>query len=124
MSVRRFLICTLGVAGLLSAFPAYAQPNDQANRAAYGHAMKCFVANGHARGMRQRAGDEAKAAAYETKARMSFDTAVKLGRALGYSGDRMDQDFGLAQTRELPAMVSDQKYFVEAAATCKALGLM
>lgn len=96
----------------------------RANTMAYRAAMKCFVANGHAVGLRQRAGDTAKAAVYESKARLSFDTAVKLGRALGYSGDRINEDFGLAQTRELPPMVTDQRYFISAVATCKALGLM
>lgn len=86
--------------------------------------MKCFVANGHAMGGRERAGDSAKAAYYETKARQSFDTAVKLGNALGFTGLRINQDFGMVQARELPTIVKDESYFLSIAATCKAMGLM
>jgi hypothetical protein len=96
----------------------------RANRLAYDMAMKCFVANGHALGLRKRAGDEAGASQSEVKARQSFDAAQRLGQIIGYSDDRVRQDFGLAQTRELPPMVTDQKYFLKAVAMCKAVGLM
>ncbi|MDP1735992.1 MAG: hypothetical protein Q8L23_00975 [Caulobacter sp.] len=118
----------LAVACALCAGPAAAQSGAdataRANRMAYDAAMKCFVANGHAIGLRERAGDTVKAAYYETRARLSFDTAMKLGAVLRLSGSRIDQDFRLAQTRELPPMVTDETYFLDAVATCKALGLM
>lgn len=96
----------------------------RANRMAYAAAMKCFVVNGIARGDQQDAHDEAKAASFERMARKSYDAAVKLGNALGYSGSRMDQDFGMAQTYELPKMLKDTGYYRSSATTCKALGLM
>jgi hypothetical protein len=93
----------------------------QASAMAYEAAMKCFVVNGTAIGEQR---DTRAKAAYEAKARYSFDVAVRLGEALGYSGDRITQDFGLMQTRELPKLVADPAHIREAVATCKALGLM
>lgn len=100
--------------------PARPTPNENA----YAAAMKCFVANGRATGMRQRAGDAAGAARYEASGRSSFDAAMQLGRRLGYPNHRMNQDFDLVQLRELPLMVSDAAYFREAVTMCRSLGLM
>ena len=96
----------------------------RANRMAYEASMKCFVANGVATGEREDAGDREAAARYERTARKSFNTAVKLGEALGYTGTRINQDFGLAQARELPKLATDGAYNRTTATTCRALGLM
>jgi hypothetical protein len=96
----------------------------RANRSAYDAAMTCFVAAGVAAGDFKKAGNVEKASALEGKARTSFDTAVRLGRSLGYTGEHMDEDFGLTQTRELPRMMSDTAYYRSEVAICKALGLM
>jgi hypothetical protein len=95
----------------------------RANRGAYDWAVKCFVANGSARGTSNDAGDTAKAAAFERRARASFDTASALADKLGYSGSRLDQDLGLAQAQELPKFVRDITYLRNTLATCKGLGL-
>ncbi|HEY4942286.1 MAG TPA: hypothetical protein VII56_12735 [Rhizomicrobium sp.] len=128
MQLRKVILLGLVALTLTAADSALANSTDdavaRANAMAYEASMKCFVANGHAIGLRKRAGDEAKAALSEAKARQSFDTAQKLGRLLGFSDDRINQDFALAQTRELPPMVTDDSYFLKAVATCKALGLM
>jgi hypothetical protein len=109
---------------LMVSAPAIAQATPAENQAAYAAAMKCFVVNGNATGERLDAGDSAEAAAYEAQARRLFDLAVRLGQSLGYSRDRMEQDFGLAQARELPKLVKDVAYYRSAAATCRAMGLM
>ena len=95
----------------------------RANRMAYDIAMKCFVANGVARGNSRDVGDTAQAAAYEAKARRSFNAASNLGDALRYSDKRVDQDFGLAQTQELPKLVKDGAYLRQTLATCESAGL-
>lgn len=118
--------------GLLVAFlvttatAAHAQEDavQRANRMAYDASMKCYIANGVARSDAQDNGKADLAASFDAKARQSFDTAVKLGGVLGYTGNHITQDFGLAETRELPKMVGDVAYFRAAASTCKALGLM
>ena len=94
------------------------------NQLAYDATMKCFIANGAASGERGDAGDAEAASRYERAARRSFDLAVQLGGKLGFSGGRINQDFGLAQARELPKLVADPAYNRSVAATCKALGLM
>lgn len=94
----------------------------QTDIASYEVAMKCFVAYGAATGERRDAGDQVAAATYEKKARRSFDVAVLLGDRIGYSGGRQNQDFGLAQTRELPKMVADAAYLRRALATCESAG--
>jgi hypothetical protein len=95
----------------------------RANRMAYDIAMKCFVANGVARGNSRDAGDTAQAAVYEAKARRSFNAASNLGDALKYSDKRVNQDFGLAQTQELPKMVRDGAYLRQTLAICETGGL-
>ena len=95
-----------------------------ANRTAYDAAIKCFIANSVAKGNSSDAGYAAQAATYETKARESFDIAVTLGKTLGYSGGRINQDMGMAQGVELPKLVQDEAYFRQAVTTCQALGLM
>ena len=125
-TARRRIAAALAVCACFAATAADGADDavTRANRSAYGAAMRCFVADGIARGDQQDAGNEAKAAAFEAKARKSFDTAVKLGNLLGYSGSRVNQDFGMAQTYELPKMIKDTTYYRKAVATCKALGLM
>ncbi len=96
----------------------------RANRSAYEIAMKCFVVNGMASGDYQKKHDTEMTALYDNKAHASFNVALKLGYALGYSNDRVSADFDLAQTRELPRLVSDLDYYKSAVASCKAVGLM
>jgi hypothetical protein len=95
-----------------------------ANRSAYEAAIKCFVADGIVAGDYRRDGNQVAQAALEAKARESFDIATRAGDALGYSGTRVYQDFGLAQAEEVPRLVREPAYFRKAAAMCKALGLM
>ncbi len=99
-------------------------PVTRANRMAYDLAIKCFVANGVARGDNLDAGDQAAASVFEAGARKSFDTAGKLGDTLGYSGSQQNEDFGMAQTRELAKFVQDKSYLRKTLATCKAVGLL
>ena len=94
------------------------------DRLAYEAAVKCFVVAGAAAGEREDAGDAAQAAAYDAKARQSFNVATMLGHRLGLSNGSINQDFGLAQTRELPRIVANAAYRKSTAATCKAMGLM
>ncbi len=96
----------------------------RANRMAYDSAILCFIANGIVAGDYRRDGNGPKQADFEAKARESFDIATRAGDALGYSGTRVNQDFGLAQTEETPRLVRDPAYFRKTAAMCKSLGLM
>jgi hypothetical protein len=123
---RRHIAAALVLFVFGTGYTAFAQDDatTRANRSAYQAAMKCFVADGVAIGDARDSGDPSKVDAFDAKARKSFDIAKKLGVLLGYSGDRMEQDFGLAQTYELPRMLKDIAYYRSAAATCKALGLM
>jgi hypothetical protein len=125
------MACGGALALAISAFSVgitSAQPAEDAitrgNRLAYEASMKCYVANGVARSDAQDKGKADLTALYEAKARQSFDIAVKLGGVLGYPGSHINEDFGLAETRELPKMVADVAYFRAAASTCKAMGLM
>jgi hypothetical protein len=106
--------------------PAYAQDDaaQRANRMAYEASMKCFVADGVARSDAMDRGQQALAASFDSKAREAFADAVKLGAVLGFDNAHINQDFGLAQSRELPKMMADSAYFRGAVGTCKALGLM
>lgn len=90
----------------------------------YDLAIRCFVANGNARGDRQRAGDQAGAARYERQARQSFDAASTFGVALGYSRERIERDMQTRMDRELPLMVRDNSYFRNVVAQCRGVGLM
>jgi hypothetical protein len=117
-------LLTLGWYALSDIAAAQSATATKATPEAYAAAMKCFVANGHAEGMKQRSGDAAAAARYEAGSRASFDAALKLGQTLGYTNRRMNQDFEMVQVRELPPMVTDTDYFRRAVATCRTLGLM
>lgn len=94
------------------------------NREPYDVAIRCFVANGIASGQRQRAGDLAKAAYYESKAKESFGVAYGLGDILKFSRAQIDADFERALKVEAPAMRRDQPYFYRVVAECKAYQLM
>ncbi len=110
----------------LCAGTAAAQDNSiaRANRMAYDSAILCFIADGIVAGDARRAGDQERQATLEAKARESFDIALKAGDALGYSGTRINEDFGLAQSSEATRLVTDGAYFRSTAARCKQLGLM
>jgi hypothetical protein len=123
--VGELLLAALASVCALHAGRAIAQEDAvvRANRNAYALAVKCFVADGTARGNNHDAGDEASASAFEKRARQAFDIASALADKLGYSGGRFNQDLGLAQTQELPKLVSNHVYFQETVATCKSVGL-
>lgn len=125
---RRCLAAALALYTCLGVGSAAGNSTDdavaRANRMAYESAMKCFVVNGLLAGRSRDAGDKAQRAAYETSARQSFDIAEKLGQTLGYSDNRVNQDFALAQTEELPKLVADGMHLQRMIATCKALGLI
>lgn len=92
--------------------------------AAYETAIRCFVANGHARGERREVGDAAGAARYDAQSRQAFDTATRLGRTLRYSNERVNGDLGRIMDLELPQMVESSVYFRQVVTTCRAYGLM
>lgn len=114
----------LAVMAALAVPAGVSAQTERGNQLAYTAAIRCFVANGAASGEREDAGDAKEAARYERAARRSFDTAVKLGGVLGYSGSRINQDLGLAQAKELPKLVADPAYNRQTMATCRALGLL
>ncbi len=97
--------------------------NARSTRMAYDIAMKCFVANGVARGNNRDLGKTAEAAKYEANARQSFNAASNLGDKLGYSGTRINQDFGMAQADQLPKLVKDAAYLERTLAMCGSAGL-
>lgn len=124
---RRLAAVALAICVCLCADAATANSTDdavaRANRMAYELAMKCFVAYGTARGNEQDAGHASQASSYEAHARQSFGIATKLGDTLGYSGNRQNEDFGMAQARELPKFVKDAAYLRRTLSTCGAAGL-
>lgn len=122
--VRWLFAVTLACATVYSANVGRAQDAvSTANRNAYDLAMKCFVAYGTARGNEQDAGNASEASGYESHARQSFDIAVALGDKLGFTGGRQNEDFGMAQSRELPKFVQDRAYLKSTLTTCKSAGL-
>lgn len=96
----------------------------QDNRGAYDVAVRCFVANVHAEGLRREAGQSSAADQYRAAGRQSFDAAVALGTALGKSRSEMEADIRRGQTQDLPRMVRDADYFRTVVTTCRAYGLM
>ncbi len=96
----------------------------RAARMLYQTAMKCFVADAHASNERRRAGDSAKAAAYQGKSREAFDLVYRAGEKIGLSDDAIHRDLDFSQETELPRFIQDQSYLMQTASTCKALGLM
>jgi hypothetical protein len=93
-------------------------------RASYYQAIICFVANGHAKGLRERAGDMKKAAVYGKLEHDSYLVALGAGQQLAFTNDRIEADFASVQKSELPLMVKDETYFFKEVAACKAIGLM
>ena len=96
----------------------------KANQGAYEHAIRCFLANGYASDGRRKAGDAARATAYDTKARQSFDLAYAAGNRIGLNDTKIGRDLDYYQSIELPRFIRDEKYLLSVASTCKALGLM
>ncbi len=121
---RSILMAFLSLGCVASNGVAVADDTMQNTRAAYDAALKCFVANGNAEGERRDAGDHEGAARYDASGKRSFDAAVKLGQMLGLTNRQMNHDLDTAQAIELPKMVKDRDYFIDAVATCKGLGLM
>ncbi len=93
-------------------------------RSAYEATLKCFIANGNARRERLNAGDQEGADRYDASGERSYDGAFKLGGVLGLSDEQINRDLKEAENKELPRMVKDRSYFIDAVATCKGLGLM
>ncbi|MDI7774678.1 hypothetical protein [Asticcacaulis sp. EMRT-3] len=121
---RRHTVAALAL-GLAISTPAVAQSSsDGKTQAAYELAMKCFVASGHAEFDRRDAHDLEGASRYEGKASRAHDIANKLGEQLGYSGDRIADDYKAAMDRELPRLMNQPGYFARVSAECRAYGLM
>jgi hypothetical protein len=122
--VRRVLAAALAACACLGVGSANADNlTTQANRLAYDLAVKCFVANGVARGNSRAAHDEASAAKFEKRARQSFDVAGALGDKLGYSGNRQTADFEMAQSEFLPKFVTNPADLRQIEKTCESVGL-
>jgi hypothetical protein len=113
----------VAIAAALLVSSHVADAANSSNETAYNAAIKCFVTDGYVAGRKERAGDRAQQAVYEKNARTAFDVASALGGKLGYSGSRINQDFGLAQTSELPKLASDSDHVEHMTSTCSALGL-
>lgn len=96
----------------------------KANRDAYTHAIRCFLANGYASDERRKVGDATKAATYDLQSRKSFDLAYAAGNKIGLSDARIGRDLDYYQSIELPRFIREAKYLLGVASTCKALGLM
>jgi hypothetical protein len=126
MHMRQCLTAALMSCALFHTSPASAQDDavTRANRLAYDSTLKCFVADGYASDERRKAGDAVKSAAYKAKARESFDLAYAAGEKIGLTDQKIGRDLDFAQETELPQFIRDQRYLLDTAATCKALGLM
>lgn len=124
MFARRYLIAVSASVALMAAAGTVQAQNATATRSAYDAALKCFVANGHADGVQRRAGNVASADRYQASARTSFDAALRLGATLGFANQRINEDLGIVQARELPALVNDPAYFRQTVNVCRGLGLM
>lgn len=110
---------------IAASMPAAAQaPSREKTQAAYELALKCFVANGHAYSNRRDAHDKERETYFNSKARHSWDVALRLSKQLGFSSARFDSDVDKATNKELPLMVTDADYFSQAVDQCKAYGLM
>lgn len=122
-----FIVMIAAVASLSSG-PAIGQssPNTRSTRIpeAYAASRKCFLANIHARGIREDAGDPAGARRYAEGARASYDAARVAALALGYTEDHLEADIRRTREQELASLVRDPAYFRSAVATCRTLGLM
>jgi hypothetical protein len=127
-SRTRLVGVAVTLAALLCANASAASSTDdavtRANHMAYDAAIKCFVADAYASDERRKAGDAAKSAAYHTMSRVSFDVAFTAGTKIGFDDDKVNRDLEFAQETELPRFIRDQKYLLDTAATCKAMGLM
>lgn len=121
---RRLCAAALAFSFCLPATAAHTEDAvTAANRTAYGIAMQCFVADGVASGDSEDAGDQAKAVAFDAKAKRSFDAAMNLGDALHYSDTRVNRDMGIAQAAELPRMVKDKAYLKRTLDLCATANL-
>lgn len=105
--------------GLAISTPAMAQKNS----GAYDIAIQCFVVDGFASKQSREAGDSQAADTYKAKSQEAFDVAQGLAQKLGYTDAQVHSDIEAAMGRELPRLF-DKTYFNQAAATCKAYGMM
>ncbi len=122
----RPLTAVLAVCACCLAGAASADHTDDAvtsaNRSAYDWALKCFVANGSAAGTSKDGGDAPKAAAFEGRARTSFDTASALADKLGYSGSGSIRTWVLPKRESCQSSSRTSLTCRGTIATCKALG--
>lgn len=99
------------MAGALVASAALAAPDAGSQRQsyerAYGHALRCYFANG--------------AIKDEAAGQRSFDAVVKVGRLLGYENRRLNTDLG--DRLDLLKMVQNGAYLDQVLAECQRLGL-
>jgi len=112
------VVATIAIVGL----PAAAQSSGS-QVSAYDIALKCFVVDGYASRNSQKAQDSAKADYYSEKSENAFNVAIGLGKALGYSKDRVDADIDATMKRELPQLIT-ASYYEHAASECRAYQLM
>lgn len=119
-------LCLAASGIVVLADPAMAATQRQASpeEQAYAAALKCFAANAHAGETLREASEPARAAEHDRSARASFDAAVRLGRALGYTNQRVNGDLRQLQSTEMARLVGDTAYFREMVLTCRAMGLM
>ncbi len=122
-AIRDFGLALIGLS-LISADASASDATTQARRTAYEFAMTCYVAYGTARGNALDVGRKPEAATYEARSRKAFNMAVNLGNALGYSGTHENEDFGLAEARELPKFVKDRAYLNQTLTACQSAGVL
>jgi hypothetical protein len=123
MKSVRFALKIALVGGIILG-PVSASATPAGDREAYQLTMKCYVTDGFASDDQRKAGNSAKADAYEAKARRSFDLAYQFGQKIGLTEKQVGHDIDYAQSSELARMVRDRQYYAAAAANCSAVGLL
>ena len=115
-------LAALNAAGALAIAPAVAQasgkpqsvtvgePTSPQNyRAAYEHALRCFVVT--------------SSYSDETSARRSFDAAMRLGQLQNLSNRQLNADLNRSTAYEGVRLVRDRRYRDQLLAECRRLGL-
>lgn len=108
---------------LAAAVPATAaaQASEQANRQAYVYAMRCFAtAAGVQTDPRSTPAEKAAAdASFES----AYNAAIRMGRLLGLSGRRIEDDMASTVRVEAALQLRDAAYYLRTQAECRQLGL-
>lgn len=113
----------IGLCACAIALPVAAQTNQprDPNRVAYGYTLRCFAtAAGVISDPRSTANEVAAA---RERSRRTFDAGVRLGHALGLSGQRVSEDFDATARAEAVLLVRDVAYFRQSQAECARLGM-